>query len=221
MPFLPVNCSATKNGWLKNRSIFLARLTMSLSSENAGVFPSACSTTNLLIDLKKRQLLHEDKLNYELNIGARRFKCTTIPILRKDFGIVGAICINIDANYLTDEVMQSKEQIEAWFKNFCRTDMQADENILSKDEYAKAIDQAVFPGQQGGPLMHVIAAKAVAFKEALEPEFTAYQQQIVANAKALSARLEKLPAAGGDELSQSDRASCWSSHQLRSPLSCR
>src|SRR5207244_5280583 len=63
-------------------------------------------TTNLLIDLKKRQLLHEDKLNYELNIGARRFKCTTIPILRKDFGIVGAICINIDANYLTDEVMQ-------------------------------------------------------------------------------------------------------------------
>jgi predicted transcriptional regulator YheO len=96
-------------------------------------------TTNLLIDLKKRQLLHEDKLNYELNIGARKFKCTTIPILRKDFGIVGAICINIDANYLTDEVMQTKERIEAWFKNFCRTDRQLDENILSKDEYAKAM----------------------------------------------------------------------------------
>jgi hypothetical protein len=96
-------------------------------------------TTNLLIDLKKRQLLHEDKLNYELNIGARRFKCTTIPILRKDFGVVGAICINIDANYLTEEVMQSKERIEAWFKNFCRTDMQLDENILSKGEYAKAM----------------------------------------------------------------------------------
>jgi predicted transcriptional regulator YheO len=96
-------------------------------------------TTNLLIDLKKRQLLHEDKLNYELNIGARRFKCTTIPILRKDFGIVGAICINVDANYLTDEVMQSKERIEAWFKNFCRIDRQLDENILSKDEYAKAM----------------------------------------------------------------------------------
>ena len=96
-------------------------------------------TTNLLIDLKKRQLLHEEKLNYELNIGARRFKCTTIPILRKDFGIVGAICINIDANYLTDEVMQSKERIEAWFKSFCRIDRQLDENILSKDEYAKAM----------------------------------------------------------------------------------
>src|SRR5213595_3014655 len=96
-------------------------------------------TTNLLIDLKKRQLLHEDKLNYELNIGARRFKCTTIPILRKDFGIVGAICINIDANYLTDEVMQDRERMQAWIESFCRIDMQLDENILSKDEYAKAL----------------------------------------------------------------------------------
>ena len=96
-------------------------------------------TTNLLIDLKKRQLLHEDKLNYELSIGGRKFKCTTIPINRKEFGIVGAICINLDTNYLNDEVLQSKERIEAWFKSFCRTDMQVDENILSKDEYAKAI----------------------------------------------------------------------------------
>jgi len=96
-------------------------------------------TTNLLIDLKKRQLQNEDKLNYELNIGARKFKCTTIPISRKDFGIVGAICINVDVNYLTDEVMKDHERIEAWFKNFCRMDIQLDENILSKDEYAKAL----------------------------------------------------------------------------------
>ncbi len=96
-------------------------------------------TTNLLIDLKKRQLQNEDKLNYELNIGARKFKCTTIPISRKDFGIVGAICINVDVNYLTDEVVNNKERIEAFFKNFCRMDMQLDENILSKDEYTKAL----------------------------------------------------------------------------------
>jgi predicted transcriptional regulator YheO len=96
-------------------------------------------TTNLLIDLKKRQLLQEDKLNYELNIGSRRFKCTTIPIIRKEFGVVGAICINIDANYITEEVMQRQERIETWFKNFLRIDMQVDENILSKDEYTKAI----------------------------------------------------------------------------------
>jgi predicted transcriptional regulator YheO len=96
-------------------------------------------TTSLLIDLKKRQLLHEDKLNYELNIGARKFKCTTIPITRKDFGIVGAICINVDVNYLTEEVIKSQERIETFFKNLCRTDVQLDENILSKDEYAKAL----------------------------------------------------------------------------------
>jgi predicted transcriptional regulator YheO len=96
-------------------------------------------STNLLIDLKRRQLLNEEKLNYELNIGARKFKCSSIPIKRKEFGIVGAICINVDANYLTDEVMKSQERIEAFFKNLCRTDMQLDENILSKDEYAKAL----------------------------------------------------------------------------------
>jgi len=96
-------------------------------------------TTSLLIDLKKRQLLHEDKLNYELNIGSRKFKCTTIPINRKEFGIVGAICINVDVNYLTDEVMKDQQRLETFFKSLCRIDMQLDENILSKDEYAKAL----------------------------------------------------------------------------------
>ena len=94
-------------------------------------------TTNLLIDLKRRE--NEDKLNYELNIGSRKFKCTTIPIKRKEFGIVGAICINIDANYITEEVLKDRQRIETWFQNFLKTDMQLDENILSKDEYAKAL----------------------------------------------------------------------------------
>jgi glycine hydroxymethyltransferase len=57
---------------------------------------------------------------------------------------------------------------------------------MCKAEYAKAVDKLVFPGLQGGPLMHVIAAKAVAFKEALSPSFKRYQQQVVANAKALA-----------------------------------
>ncbi len=94
-------------------------------------------TTNLLIDLKRRE--NEDKLNYELNIGSRKFKCTTIPIKRKEFGIVGAICINIDVNYTTEEVLKDRQRIETWFQNFLKTDMQLDENILSKDEYAKAL----------------------------------------------------------------------------------
>ena len=58
--------------------------------------------------------------------------------------------------------------------------------ILCKEEFAKAIDKAIFPGTQGGPLMHVIAAKAVSFGEALTPEFKAYQEQIVKNAAALA-----------------------------------
>ncbi|MBE5749404.1 MAG: serine hydroxymethyltransferase [Clostridiales bacterium] len=64
--------------------------------------------------------------------------------------------------------------------------------ILCKEQYAKIIDKAVFPGTQGGPLMHIIAAKAAAFGEALKPEFKAYQQQIVLNAKAMSERFLEL-----------------------------
>ncbi|MBR2718854.1 MAG: serine hydroxymethyltransferase [Clostridia bacterium] len=63
--------------------------------------------------------------------------------------------------------------------------------ILCKEEYAKAIDKAIFPGTQGGPLEHIIAAKAVCFGEALKPEFKAYQHQIVLNAKALENAFRK------------------------------
>ena len=58
--------------------------------------------------------------------------------------------------------------------------------VMCKAEYAKALDKFIFPGMQGGPLMHVIAAKAVAFKEVLSPAFTRYQQQVVTNAKVLA-----------------------------------
>lgn len=61
--------------------------------------------------------------------------------------------------------------------------------ILCKEELAKAIDKAVFPGMQGGPLMHVIAAKAVAFKEALSPAYKEYMKNVLANAQALAASL--------------------------------
>ncbi len=63
--------------------------------------------------------------------------------------------------------------------------------IMCKEELAKAVNKAIFPGTQGGPLMHVIAAKAVCFKEALQPEFKEYQQQIVKNAAALANGLTK------------------------------
>ncbi len=74
--------------------------------------------------------------------------------------------------------------------------------ILCREEYAKAIDRAIFPGTQGGPLMHIIAAKAVCFKLALSEEFAEYQKQIVANAQALSkgllARNVQLVSGGTD-----------------------
>ncbi len=74
--------------------------------------------------------------------------------------------------------------------------------ILCREEFAKAVNSQIFPGIQGGPLMHVIAAKAVAFKEAMQPEFKLYQHQIVKNAKALSEALVrkgfKLTSGGTD-----------------------
>ncbi len=61
--------------------------------------------------------------------------------------------------------------------------------VLCREQYAKDLDRALFPGVQGGPLMHVVAAKAVCFKEAMEPAFAAYQRQVVANAQRLAASL--------------------------------
>jgi glycine hydroxymethyltransferase len=63
--------------------------------------------------------------------------------------------------------------------------------IMCKEELAKKIDKAVFPGSQGGPLMHIIAAKAVALGEALKPEFKAYQEQILKNAQVLAESLKE------------------------------
>jgi glycine hydroxymethyltransferase len=63
--------------------------------------------------------------------------------------------------------------------------------ILCGQELAAAVDRAVFPGQQGGPLVHIVAAKAVAFKEALQPEFAEYAKQVVLNAQALAAALQE------------------------------
>ncbi|MCE3283774.1 MAG: hypothetical protein K0R70_30 [Steroidobacteraceae bacterium] len=97
------------------------------------------STTKLVIDLKRRRALNQDKLNYGLEIGARRFKCTTVPILREPHGIVGAICMNIDVNYIRDHVLASPAAAEEFFRSYCATDMQLDENILSRPEYERAL----------------------------------------------------------------------------------
>lgn len=97
------------------------------------------AATNLVIDLKRRDSNKEDKLNYELNIGARKFKCTTIPIYKDEMGIVGAICINVDYNFLNDEVRNNPDLTNKFLDAMCKVDMILDENILSKNEYELAI----------------------------------------------------------------------------------
>jgi len=94
--------------------------------------------TNLVLDLKTRRQRGEEKVNYELNIGARQFKCTTVPIFRADYGLIGAICVNVDAKFIR-EAAGDTERLDAFIDNLLRTDFQLDENILSKDEYQLAM----------------------------------------------------------------------------------
>lgn len=96
-------------------------------------------TTSLVIDLKRRLVLNQDKLNYGLQIGARSFKCTTIPLVRDRYGIVGAVCMNIDINYIRDHVLASPENTREFLERYCSVDMQLGENILSRPEYEKAL----------------------------------------------------------------------------------
>jgi class 3 adenylate cyclase len=109
--------------------------------------------TNLVLDLKTRKQRGEDKVNYELNIGSRQFKCTTVGIFRPEYGLVGALCVNIDRRFLRDAAAAGGDRIEAVIENIVRTDFELDENILSKDEYMSAqrgkrhyLDEAVRSG---------------------------------------------------------------------------
>lgn len=122
-------------------------------------------TTNLVLDLKTRRQRGQDKLNYQLDIGARRFKCTTIPIFRPEYGLVGAICINIDDRFLREEVMGNPTKLAAFFDNFLKVDMQLEENILSPAEYRAALngkrhflDEAIRGGLQAGTKGRYLAA---------------------------------------------------------------
>jgi predicted transcriptional regulator YheO len=118
---------------LSNPAKALAHLQNNVSGRNVGA-----PATNLVHDLKMRRLQNQDKLNYELNIGSRKFKCTTIPIYREKLGLVGAVCINVDYHYLDEVVRNDPMKRDLFLDSLLRTDMMLDENILSKDEYEKA-----------------------------------------------------------------------------------
>jgi predicted transcriptional regulator YheO len=118
---------------LSNPAKALAHIQNNVTGRNVGA-----PATNLVHDLKTRRLQNQDKLNYELNIGSRKFKCTTIPIYREGLGLVGAVCINVDYHYLDEVVRKDPEKRALFLDALLRTDMQLDENILSKDEFDKA-----------------------------------------------------------------------------------
>jgi class 3 adenylate cyclase len=138
-------------------------------------------TTKLVLDLKTRGHQGQDKLNYELNIGGRQFKCTTIPIYRPDFGLVGAICINIDARFLREQVAPDAARLTAWIDNFLKVSMQLDENILSKDEHRAAlagkrhflderIRYAAEPGKETRQLAAIMFSDIVGFTALMEAD---------------------------------------------------
>lgn len=118
---------------LSNPAKALAHLQNNVTGRNVGA-----PATNLVHDLKTRRLQNQDKLNYELNIGSRKFKCTTIPIYREKLGLVGAVCINVDYHYLDEVVRNDPEKRNLFLDALLRTDMVLDENILSRDEYESA-----------------------------------------------------------------------------------
>jgi class 3 adenylate cyclase len=156
-------------------------------------------TTKLLLDLKTRGHHNQDKLNYELNIGSRQFKCTTIPIYRPEHGLVGAVCINVDERFLREEVMSNQTRLAAFFENLLKTDMTLDENILSKDESRAAmngkrhfLDEAIrstAPGRDERMLAAIMFSDIVSFTAMMEADeskaLAALEQNTAIHRKAL------------------------------------
>jgi class 3 adenylate cyclase len=150
-------------------------------------------TTNLVLDLKTRRSQGQDKLNYELTIGARRFKCTTIPIFRSEYGLVGAICINIDARFMREHVMVDQARLEAFFDNLLTVEMRLDENILSPAEFRAAmsgkrhfLDEAIrasAPGAPGHRLAAIVFSDIVDFTSLMEVDEHRALATVQANTK--------------------------------------
>ncbi len=150
---------------------------------------------NELIDYDRmRELAHEHKPKMILGGATVYPRIIDWQIMRDIADEVGAVFF-VDMAHIAGLVAAGEHPSPVPFADFVTTTTHKTLRgprggmILCRESWAKEIDKAVFPGMQGGPLMHVIAAKAVAFKEAMSPEFTAYQQQIRKNAKALAAAM--------------------------------
>jgi class 3 adenylate cyclase len=147
--------------------------------------------TNLVLDLKTRRQRGEDKVNYELNIGPRQFKCTTIPIFRENLGLVGAFCVNIDTHFIRETAATEDGRLEAFIDNLLRTEFDLDENILSKTEYQNALkgkthflDDAIRTQRSSAPqrkLAAILFSDIVSFTALMGSDETATLEIVDAN----------------------------------------
>jgi RpiB/LacA/LacB family sugar-phosphate isomerase len=149
------------------------------------------------IDYDRLEALAQENRPKMITAGASAYsRIIDFPRLRKIADKVGALLF-IDMAHIAGLVAAGVHPSPVPYADFVTTTTHKTLRgprgglILCREKYAKEIDSQVFPGVQGGPLMHVIAAKAVALGEALRPEFKAYQQQVVRNAKALCEGMKK------------------------------
>ncbi len=171
---------------------------VNISGKYFEIIPYSVSEKDERIDydeLEKIVLQHKPKM---IVAGASAYSRTIdFPRFRQIADLVGAYLM-VDIAHIAGLVATGLHPSPVPYADFVTTTTHKTLRgprggvIMCKEQYAKAIDKAVFPGLQGGPLMHIIAAKAVAFKEALSPEFKEYQKQILKNAQAMADEFTKL-----------------------------
>jgi len=169
---------------------------MNFSGRFFNIVPYGVCTDTEQIDYDAIQKLAEEHKPRMLVAGASAYsRIIDFPRLRKIADSVGAI-LTVDMAHIAGLVAAGCHPSPVPYADFVTTTTHKTLRgprggmVLCKEKFAADLDRQVFPGIQGGPLMHVIAAKAVAFGEALTPEFKTYQEQVVKNAKALAEALQ-------------------------------
>lgn len=165
---------------------------VNLSGKYFNVVPYGVSPETETIDYDELQKLAERHSPKLIVAGASAYpRVIDFPRLREIADSAGALLM-VDIAHIAGLVVAGEHPSPVPYADFVTTTTHKTLRgprggmIMCREQYAKQIDKAIFPGTQGGPLMHIIAGKAVAFKEALSPEFKAYQHQIVLNAKAMA-----------------------------------
>jgi glycine hydroxymethyltransferase len=181
---------------------------VNFSGKLFNIVPYGVSQETETIDYEEVERLAETHKPKMIVVGASAYpRIIDFPAFRKIADKVGAV-VMVDMAHFAGLVAAGVHPSPVPYAEFVTTTTHKTLRgprggmILCREEFAKTLNSQIFPGIQGGPLMHAIAAKAVAFKEALQPEFKLYQQQIVKNAKALSEALMakgfKLTSGGTD-----------------------